>query len=282
MEEPVLPAVPVIADGLLSDVRPALLCLGDAVAHAGHLVCHAHLALPLVLGHLHQRRLDALQVVDGRAGLAAEQVAQPVAHAAVVVVLHHPLGHELLAGQVGGQELVHQELEHLHLGLQRLEGVLLALLHGQDVLVLGVALAVGAHHLGPRHAVDEVERGVDAVLEVGGAEGGVGRVLLAQDGLEQGDVRLGDQRALLLSRQGGAEVLEAERRQTQHRAEVAEDLVDGRRVQDLPGRDHQVVRRLGEVQQGDFLLLEDGRSRAADARSPATYGRDKGRKGGKD
>ncbi len=170
--------MPVVTNGLLADVRPALLELGQTVCHAGHFVRHTDLTLPLILGHLLQRRLDALQVIDGRAGLAAQQVAEPVANPAVVIVLDDALGHELLAGQVGGEELVHQELQDLDFALQRAKRIVFTLQVRENVVVLGVAFAVRTHHFWPGHAVDEVERGVDAVLEVRRTKSGVGGILL--------------------------------------------------------------------------------------------------------
>ena len=43
-----------------------------------YLVFSADFALPVVVGHLFQRRVDTLEVVGGRARLAAEQVSQLV------------------------------------------------------------------------------------------------------------------------------------------------------------------------------------------------------------
>lgn len=99
--------MPVITNGLLSDIRAALLKLRQTVRGARHFVRHADLTLPLVLGHLLQRRLHTLQMIHSRAGLAAQQIAQSVAHPTMVVVLDDALGHQLLAGEVGGEELVH-------------------------------------------------------------------------------------------------------------------------------------------------------------------------------
>lgn len=102
VEEPVFPLVAVISNGLLADVGPTFLRLRHTVCDTGHLVRHTNLTLPLVLWNCFQWRFHALQVVDCRAGLTAQQVTQAVTHAAVVVVLHAAVRHELLAGDVGG------------------------------------------------------------------------------------------------------------------------------------------------------------------------------------
>lgn len=271
VEKPELSLVPVVADWFLTQIWPTLLRLSDAVADPGYPVRDAHLALPLVLGHGLQRRSDALQVVDGRARLAAQQVAESVTRPAVVVVLHGPFAHQLLAGHVGGQKAVDQKLQHLHLALQRAVRVILDLqVLERAAAEVGLALAVSAHHLGPGHAVHQVQGGVDAVLEVGGPEGGVGRVFLAQDGLQQGDVRLCQKGALLLARQRRAEVLEAERRETQNGGEGAQDFVYGRGVQQLLGGDQKVLRRLWQLNGGNLFLFQDRRARSSGRTSPPT------------
>lgn len=132
----------VVTNGLLPDVRPALLELCQTVCYAGHFVCHTNLTLPFILGHLLQGRLDALQVIHGRAGLAAQEVAEPVANPAMVVVLNDPLGHELLTGEVSGEELVHQELQDLDFALQRTERVVFTLQVREHVVILRVTFAV--------------------------------------------------------------------------------------------------------------------------------------------
>lgn len=99
------------SDWLMSDVGAGLLALCETVAHTWHPVSYTHLTLPLLLRHLEQRWFHTLQVIDGGAGFAAQQVAKVMAHAAVIVVCDHALGHQLLSRHVSRQVLIHQELQ---------------------------------------------------------------------------------------------------------------------------------------------------------------------------
>lgn len=156
VQKPVFSVVPIESDGQLPKERPGPLHFGDAVGHPGYLVCHAHLALPFVLGNLLQRWLHALQMVNGWTRLAAEQVAQAMTYPAVVVVGNHAFWHQLFPGNVGRQKLVHQKLENFDFALQRFIRVLLLLLEGQNMPVLWVTLTICPQHLRPCHTVHKI------------------------------------------------------------------------------------------------------------------------------
>lgn len=79
--------MPIEAEMLVPAEQPLLLSIRGAVGHARQPLRLAQSALPVLGRHVHQGRVHALQVVHRRAGLAAEQVPQPVADATVVVIV---------------------------------------------------------------------------------------------------------------------------------------------------------------------------------------------------
>lgn len=87
-DEKVLAAVAVAGDVLMPAKLALPLDVEHTVNNARHPVGPAYRALPVLFGYLVEGRVDALQVVHGRARLATQQVAQLVADPAVVIVVH--------------------------------------------------------------------------------------------------------------------------------------------------------------------------------------------------
>ena len=76
-QEEIIPSMSVVTERFLPTQEPALLRVRRAIRHTLHLVRLTHAALPFVFRHFFERQFEAGEMINGRAGVTAQQITQP-------------------------------------------------------------------------------------------------------------------------------------------------------------------------------------------------------------